>query len=95
MSMGGGMRYVSIGEGTGHMSVGGDSAGGGKESGDANASPGRKWAPPAKGSTIRGTNVGGLGLRRNGPLMPAQTYTFATMDSVLGLTCLPNHSPLT
>ena len=62
VSMGGGTRHVSTGEGMGHMSVGGDSTEGGKESGDANASSGRKWAPPAKGSTIRGTNVGGLGL---------------------------------
>ena len=95
MSIGGGTGHVSIGEGIGHMSVEGDSTGGGKESGDANASLGRKWAPPTKGSTIRGTNVGGLGLCRNGPLMPAQICTFATMDSVSGLTCLPNCSPLT
>ena len=32
-----------------------------KGSGNANASPGRKGALPAKGSTIRGANTGGLG----------------------------------
>ena len=32
-----------------------------KGRGDANASPGRKGALPAKGSTVGGSNMGGLG----------------------------------
>ena len=41
-----------------------------KGSGDANASPGRKGALPAKGSAVRGANVGGLGPCRKVPCVP-------------------------